>query len=287
MVLAANSLKFDGEMLMNMTILKQAINKSFSQQAPSYGRHADVQKKSADLLAQFISTRMASIPPGKILEIGCGTGLFTNHLLSLFTQENIIVSDASEAMLHQCEEAIAPVPARVKMLTLDVEDKAASITNTALIVSSFTLQWMCDFYATLEHLLSQLRPDGELIFSIPVNGSFHEWREQCARTGIPFTANRLPARSTLTDWCREQSLTLEWEEHPVVCNYNSSLEFFRSLKGVGAAVNINGDLLKASQLRELIRSWDRANQSGSGADSHLIKVTYQVLCARISRGYER
>ncbi|MBS1999957.1 MAG: methyltransferase domain-containing protein [Cyanobacteria bacterium SZAS LIN-5] len=303
MVPAADSLKLAGELLMNMTMLKQAINKSFSQQAPSYALHADAQKRSADLLAQFIRERMSDLPRGEILEIGCGTGIFTTHLLSLFGEENIAVSDASAAMLRQCEEAIAPVPARVKLLTLDAENAAVGTTNYSLIVSSFSLQWMSDFFAALQHLLAQLKPDGELIFSIPLNGSFREWREQCAQTGIPFTANRLPDRIELTDWCRRQALTLDWEQHPVVCKYNSSLEFFRSLKRVGASVNTNGDLLKPNQLRELIRTWDEANQicsgsasasasgsassSDSGSDADRIAITYQVLCARISRRYDR
>ena len=51
---------------------------NFSKHARGYDRYARLQKIMADRLASFLP----NIMPDKVLEIGCGTGLFTKHLLS-------------------------------------------------------------------------------------------------------------------------------------------------------------------------------------------------------------
>jgi malonyl-CoA O-methyltransferase len=278
-------------------LLKDAINKSFSRHAGTYARHAEVQATSAEHLAQFISSANSTrrIPAGSVLEIGCGTGLFTKHLLSLFADRVVVASDVSQSMLDQCRLMLASTnPSalqssaqsesksslqRLKFSLLDA-DNCESQERYALVAASFSLQWVTNFLGTLDALINHLKPDGQLVFSVPLNSSFSEWREQCVRARVPFTGNNLPDRTELVDWCRENSLTLEWQQQPITCSYSCPIEFFRSLKSVGAATNTSGVTLTQKELRRLIHAWNAASNKE-------VLVTYDVLCARITRGYDK
>ena len=62
----------------NTNCLDSVIASNFSKYARSYDRHARLQKMMAERLASFLPKEI----PNKVLEIGCGTGLFTKHLLA-------------------------------------------------------------------------------------------------------------------------------------------------------------------------------------------------------------
>ena len=60
---------------------------NFSKYAHIYDKHAQLQKLMADKLASFIPINT----PEKILEIGCGTGIFTKYLLSLKVKKIFVI----------------------------------------------------------------------------------------------------------------------------------------------------------------------------------------------------
>lgn len=264
---------------MNTVLITEAINKSFSQQAAEYDAYATVQVSSASFLANFLQTDIDKIPPGPILELGCGTGIFTTYLLALFPDRLLTASDVSQSMLNQCKRLHSSKRENLLFSLMDAE-ACVSKRKNALIAASFSLQWVTDFYATIERLMEALQPAGQLVFSVPLAGSFHEWREQCLRAEVPFSANSLPDKSQLVEWCALNSLTLDCVQQPFVCEYLSALDFFKSLKGVGASVNTAGVRLTQTQLRRLIDTWD-------GNSQRKTEVTYNVLCGRITRGYDK
>lgn len=79
--------------------LKQAVCTSFSRAVNTYESWASVQKEVAELLW----AELPAITPHHILEIGCGTGLYTGLLVKHFTQSRIITLDISLAMTRHAE----------------------------------------------------------------------------------------------------------------------------------------------------------------------------------------
>jgi malonyl-ACP O-methyltransferase BioC len=266
---------------------KDAIARSFSQQASTYAKHASVQARSAQMLATFIQQNVEKLPAGDVLELGCGTGIFTEHLLEIFPDRCLTASDLSISMLDQCKgrlhssiakshnDAAIESVERVQLVVMDAENPKPN-QSFSVVAASFCLQWVEDFLTTLHSLISILEPNGQLVFSVPIVGSFDEWSQQCRQANVTYTANDLPDKDALINWCREKHLPLEWTHHPIVCEYDSALDFFRSLKNVGANVNTSGQKLTRGQLLHLIKTWD-ANTNGR------LQVTYEVLCARITR----
>ena len=74
--------------------ISQIIGRNFSRYAHTYDNHAQLQKLMAEKLASFLPNDTSE----QILEIGCGTGLFTKYLLAKQAKK-IFLNDISTGMI--------------------------------------------------------------------------------------------------------------------------------------------------------------------------------------------
>ncbi|HEX9205991.1 MAG TPA: methyltransferase domain-containing protein, partial [Candidatus Deferrimicrobiaceae bacterium] len=98
----------------------------FSASAARYDAHAHAQRLSArDLLAWTVASIPASFRGRRlrILEPGCGTGLYTRMLLDAFPGASVVGVDISEAMVRVARRRIGD--ARVRFAVADAEEIAA------------------------------------------------------------------------------------------------------------------------------------------------------------------
>src|SRR5262249_10872115 len=148
-------------------------------------------------LERMLADLEPSLPDGDILEIGCGTGLFSTTLLSLCADRHIVFSDASENLLSACRDRVgedirkrigseprkfAPVQVSFEPIDVELNDDVDWLLNQppfALIAGSFMLQWVSDLDACLDALTQMLMPGGYLLFSVPGAQSFPEWKRIC------------------------------------------------------------------------------------------------------------
>lgn len=279
---------------------REQVAQRFGKAAITYESNAVIQARSAELLAQRIKQQGTSLLPGPILEIGCGTGLFTRQLLRIFPDRKIVVSDASQAMLEICrtniEREMASDRARCKFRHLDgellVRDKYSAARNEATeqlsadteqgrageigfacIVANFAFHWFSDLGKALESLSTLLRPGGYIIFSVPGADSFPEWRELCCANGVPFTANPLPSFDDLVNAAGCAGLNVSIKEELLSAPAAPIREVLHSLRLVGASTRKGKGHLSVSQLRKLMR------------DSREISLSYEVLLVSMRRGF--
>ena len=76
---------------------------SFGARAESYERHAGLQHAVAERLARLLPQRTSP----NVLELGCGTGLFSRHLLSRYPEGRFVLTDAAPAMIAECRHNLA------------------------------------------------------------------------------------------------------------------------------------------------------------------------------------
>ena len=242
------------------TMEKGKIVENFSAAAASYDANAPAQLKAAEILSRRLFQIRESIPPGDILEIGCGTGLFSQRLIERIGRKDakprrIVLTDASDAMLTATRQRLEQHQhAYLKQLRegdrleyhcLDAGQIAAGAllpvsggehksAGFALIASSFALQWLSDPCAVIRQLMELLAPGGVLLLSVPGAESFPEWRESCVRAGSPYTGNRLPSAEELGAVAAGCGATSFIESEAVPVEYPSARAFFLSLRRSGA-----------------------------------------------------
>ncbi|MBP2678758.1 MAG: Methyltransferase type 12 [Deltaproteobacteria bacterium] len=168
-----------------------AVLRRFSAGAARYESHAHAQRLSAvDLLAYTVASMdpvpnrgqvTTSIEPApkrgivdtggepapnggpalKILEPGCGTGLYTRMLLETFRGASVFGVDISEAMVRVAKRAIDDP--RARFAVTDAEEIATG--NYDLVTSNAVFQWFLSLPRTLARMASLLPGGGLLTFS--------------------------------------------------------------------------------------------------------------------------
>ena len=121
-----------------------------------YGRHAE-------RCAPGVLALLEPVRGGLVLEIGCGTGALTRHLLA--AGHRVLATDASNAMLDRAREVLGP-SAELARLTLpdDPLPQADAVVSVGHAVSY--LDSAGDVSRALTAMAGALRPQGVLAIDI-------------------------------------------------------------------------------------------------------------------------
>lgn len=212
----------------------------FSARAECYERHAGLQKA--------VAARLASLLPPldrpRVLELGCGTGLFSRHLIERYPQANFMLTDASAAMISECRRNLAGFGASCIDFAVMDASRPAALGRFDLIATSMTLHWLPEQRASLERLRALLAPSGLLLYAALGPESFAEWRAVLDRHGLPSgTVPIEPLPGVVAD------------EH--LAPDPSALDFLRRMKAVGGLTPRDGYRpLPPGALRRAIRAAD-------------------------------
>ena len=139
----------------NGTTLRIELN--FSKYAHVYDKHAQLQNLMAEKLASFLPNDM----PEQILEIGCGTGLFTKYLLAQPAQK-IFLNDISDEMIG-CMKLKLALPPYTQIIAGNAE--LLKFPMVDMITANAVFQWFQDPRGVLIRLNSCIKPNGRLVFS--------------------------------------------------------------------------------------------------------------------------
>ena len=150
--------------------------KDFETQAAVYDSVARVQAA----VARRLAARLGGAA-GRILEIGCGTGLLSAELATRFPAAELVLTDISPAMLAQARRRLGD---KAIFRVMDGQSPDAALGGFDLIVSSLAFQWFDDLPGALARLGRQLAPGGVLAFATLGAESFAEWRQAHAAMGL-------------------------------------------------------------------------------------------------------
>ncbi|MCA9484150.1 MAG: methyltransferase domain-containing protein [Nitrospina sp.] len=233
---------------------EKKIIESFSRHVSSYERHAQLQRSMAERLATFLPPAL----PEPVLEIGCGTGLFTRHLLAHGTGK-LILNDIAPAMTDSLRDHhVLPDGCQVEVGNAET----LKFPEVGLIAGNAVFQWFREPAKTLRHFSKILKKDGFLLFNTFGSKTLGEFRE----TGSLGSPNLL---LTAEDWegFLEDSgfkiLRQEVEERQMF--FRNTRDLLRNLQQIGAAPF---QLMKPGDLRSLIKNYDREFQTPQGVYTH-------------------
>jgi malonyl-CoA O-methyltransferase len=228
------------------------IAESFSARAESYELHAGLQRAVAARLARFLP----ELAQPHVLELGCGTGLFSRHLVRHYPQGRFVMTDVAPAMIAECRRNLLGLGAA--HISYEVMDagQAGGHAGLDLIVSSMALHWLTDPVSSLERLRRLLKPGGLLLYATLGPESFAEWRAGLASCGLETGLADVPA---LPGVIEEERIAPDTD----------TLSFLRRMKAVGGLTPREGyRSLSPGALRRAIHATD--SEFGGSITWHIV-----------------
>ena len=151
---------------------KQRVARSFKASAATYDANATVQRQISRQLVSMLQT--VGIPGlGRVLEIGCCTGILTELLVRQVAIDTLYLSDIVEEFCAATSKLIAGRVQDVQLLPGDIEQCSLPV-ELDMVISSATLQWMTDLSALLTRIRQALHNGGYIVFSIFGPGTMGE-----------------------------------------------------------------------------------------------------------------
>ena len=234
-----------------------AVARSFGARAATYESHADLQRGVAERLAGLLP----ELTSPRVLELGCGTGLFSRHLLARYPDGTFLLTDLAPSMVEQCRRNLGG--AHLHRVSFDIMDAARPTPEGPfdLIATSMTLHWLAYPSATLDTLRKRLAPGGALIYAGISGESFPEWRDALDAEALPSGLLNVPALPGIVD------------EERIVAD-NDTLGFLRRMKAVGGLTPREGyATLPPGRLRRAIRTADKM---------HGGRITWHIVYGRLA-----
>lgn len=237
---------------------------SFGARAENYERHAGLQRAIAARLARLLP----ALEDPYVLELGCGTGLFSRHLVARYKQGRFVLTDVAPAMIAECRRNLAFLgPAHISYEVMDA-GQAGGHAGLDLIVSSMTLHWLADPVASLARLRRLLAPGGLLLYASLGPESFVEWRSALAGEGLPSGLADIPP---LPGMVEEERLTPDL----------GALSFLRRMQAVGGLTPREGYApLSPGALRRAVRATDA--RFGGRVTWHIVYGALNAPAASLS-----
>jgi malonyl-CoA O-methyltransferase len=231
-------LKTRGKQLLN----DESLINSFSKHAKSYDRYAQLQKSMAERLASLLPDPL----PNNILEIGCGTGLFSRHLLT-HPIKKLILNDISPGMLEILSNSLA-IAENTEILPGNAE--RICFESIDLICANAVFQWFQKTQETLMKFNQVLTKNGEMIFSTFGPKTLIEFRE-AANLISPIELYNIETWKKMFEDSGFIIKDLEVETRKIF--FSSTMTLLKNLQQIGATPI---RMLKTGGLRKLMRDYD-------------------------------
>jgi len=210
-----------------------SIARRFGNKAREYERHALLQRETAETLADFAAPEGTLPGTGPVVEVGCGTGLFTSLVAK--PGRPYLATDIAPEMVTACQARFAKSK-HMHFAIADGQELELATSPHALacttIVSNLVFQWFANPPAGIVRLSQQA---SHMAFAILVAGSFPEWHAAFANLGRISGLITLPEADSIlealhasgTARIRQQVLT-----HTI--RYENARAFVESFRGIGA-----------------------------------------------------
>lgn len=225
----------------------------FNRAAHTYDTAAVVQRTVGCRLAERIGQLTLPSRPA-VLEIGCGTGLFTRAALDHINPSTWLATDISPVMVANCREYFVS-DVRFLFACMDGETPATEMgTGFDLICANLVAQWFDDLAGSLERLARLVRAGGWLVFTTLAAGTFAEWIETHRQLGLTAGTPIYPDTASLAhQWPSngEGAISGEVIRH----TYPNAHTFVAALKTIGAHAT-ERQPLPTGAFRRVLRTFD-------------------------------
>jgi malonyl-CoA O-methyltransferase len=256
-------------------IEKEVVRENFSRAVDSYDQYAVVQKYMAEKLNDYLKEEDGV---NNILEIGGGTGLFTEFVVNRFLESNYLLIDISPKMLARCKEKFKDYH-QIEYILADGEQIKLK-QKFDLIISNATFQWFQNLKLALRNFREQLKDRGEIYFSIFGDKTFQELRSCFQEVkGEDSYSQRFFSKSELERILEEEFSEVEISEEEYIERFSNVIDFLRAIKKIGAN---SAKKDKPPLTSGLLKKIERKYMERYREDNQII-VTHHLLFVRLKK----
>lgn len=252
---------------------KTRARQDFNGAAHDYDETAVLQRRVSDALIERLD--LIAMQPGRVLDLGSGTGRAAYRLARLYRRARIIQADFAVNMLRKARNHASPMFSRHSFLCADAESLPLCDACIDLAFSSLMLQWCSDPSQVFRETSRTLRPGGLFIFSSLGPDTLHELRDSWRVVDNAIHVNAFIDMHDLGDVLMHNGF-----EQPVMeteyftLTYNDVFGLMRDLKQLGANNAIMGrrrTLTGKGRLEAMIAEYEKSRQEDS------LPATYEVI----------
>jgi malonyl-CoA O-methyltransferase len=241
---------------------RAAVLDAFQRAAHTYDQYAVLQHEVGQRLLERLEYQRHE--PGRVLDLGCGTGRAIGGLRRHFPNANIVALDWSTHMLTQMRrENHGDAPAG---LCADMQALPLASRSVDLVFSNLAAQWSPDPKRLFAGLRRVLRPGGLLLFTTFGPDTLRELRMAWAEVDDRPHVNQFIDLHDLGDLL----LAVGFAE-PVMdmemftLDYPDVMSLMRELKAIGAHNSAAGrqpGLTGKSRLRQMLAAYEQFRSAG-------------------------
>lgn len=231
---------------------KHEILGNFSKSAVTYDDHAEVQKRCAQKLIDLID--LDYFP--RILEIGCGTGVFTEILRERYPDADIKAVDISPDMVKKASEKLTGSGVRFEVSDGEGLGKDEKFD---LITSNASFQWFESLDNAFQSFSHNLSKQGLLCFSMYGPETFREFKEILGIHLGPrqwLSSSRFVEKDEVENLLNKYFNKFELHEDHYSVDFFSIWDFLQNIKKSGSrGEGLNGAFLGKYAINEMERTY--------------------------------
>ena len=263
------------------------VRRAFNHAAASYDAHAVLQREVCDRLLERLD--YISLQPGRVLDVGSGTGYGLAQLRSRYAEAELCALDIAPAMLVAARARL-PQPTwaqralahltphaarRTHLMCADMERLPLAPNSVNLAWSSLALQWAHDLEATFRGFHQVLAPGGLLMFATFGPDTLKELRAAFSSIDDAPHVNHFIDLHDIGDMLIHAGFASPvMEMDMLTLTYTDLKALMRDLKGIGAhnaAANRRRGLLGKSAWARLQQAYESNRAEGR------LPATFEVI----------
>ncbi len=252
---------------------KRQMRKSFAKAALSYDAMAVLQRQ----VGRALIPKVALAHDALLVDVGCGTGFFTQQLRETALLKNIFGLDIAFPMLLKTQDRLSTTP----LLCADAEQLPFVSHCLDGLVSNLALQWCLEIESMFVEVRRVLKAKGQFVFSTFGERALYELKNAWAQVDEYPHVNEFCRLSEIKQQLQAAGfIDVQIESQLYLVKYRSVIELMRELKGIGAH-NVsqarNRQLTTKGQLQALLEAYPK------DIDGQ-ITASYEVIFVRATTG---
>lgn len=256
----------------NIAQIKQKISRCFAAAAHSYDAAAGLQQMVGNHLFDKLVTRTESAPI--ILDLGAGTGYFSQLLAERYGGSQVIAVDIALPMLKVAKQRSVKKP--VIFCGGDFDYLPLPTQWVDVVFANMSLQWSLNLSTTLQEIHRVLKPGGLLIFSTLGAQTLSELRTCWQSINDDVHTNRFLSAELLNKALQQNNFSQdELKVENMQRSYATVYQLMKNLKAIGANYvpdKKNSTLSTKSSFAQLAAAYERYRNSAG-----LLLATYEVI----------